>query len=95
VHLIVNATVSHQNFEGALLAPGVVPGVHAQPVVLVVFNSPTDYFDSVTTLGCPGQVLVNARRVCEEVFVYSKGCSDTSVIIDLLLDSVDTLDAIC
>ena len=59
MHLIVDAAVAHQNFEGALVTPGVVPGVNAEPVVLSVFNSPADALNSVTALSGSSQVLVN------------------------------------
>jgi hypothetical protein len=39
VHLIVNSTVAHQNFEGALIAQYVAARVNAEPVVASVFKS--------------------------------------------------------
>lgn len=59
MNLVVDATVSHENFEGALFAPSVVPGVDAEPVVLAVFNTPTDHLDGVATLGGTSDVLVD------------------------------------
>ena len=61
MYLVVDAAVSHKNFEGSLVAPGVVPGVHAEPVVLAVFDTPADHLDGVATLSITSQVLVDTR----------------------------------
>ena len=95
VHLIIDSTVAHQNLEKTLVAPGVVPGVNAEPVVLSVLNSPADALDGMTTLGGSSQVLVNTWGVSEEVFVDGEGSSDGSVGVDLLFDCFDTFDAVC
>ena len=49
MHLVVDAAVAHLDLEGAHITPGVVPGVHAQPVVDSVLSAPTDGLDGVTT----------------------------------------------
>ena len=48
VYLIVNATVAHLDLESTHVAPGVIPGVDAEPVVLTVLSAPTNGFDGVT-----------------------------------------------
>ena len=59
MHLIVDAAVAHQNFEGALVTPGVVPGVNAEPVVLSILNSQGYALDGVMTFSGSSQVPVN------------------------------------
>jgi len=69
VHLVVDAAVTHQDLEGTLVAPCVVPRVDAQPVVITVFMTPADDFDGVTTERSSTLVLVDTRLVCKEIFI--------------------------
>ena len=94
VHLVVDATVAHLDLEETHVTPGVVPGVHAEPVVLAVLSAPTDSLDSVTAKSRASSVLVNAGLVGQEVFVDSEGRSDSTVLLDVSLDSIDATDAV-
>ena len=88
--LVIDTTVSHKNLEGTLVAPCVVPGVNAKPVVKTVFSAPTDNLDSVTTFSSTSQVLINTRRVSEEVFIDCESSGNCTVGHDFHLDIVDT-----
>ena len=90
MHLVVDAAVTHLDFEGALVAPGVVPGIDAEPVVLTVLGTPADGLDSVAAEGVASLVLVDTGLVGEEVLVDSKGTGDRSVLLDISLDSSDS-----
>ena len=94
VHLVVDATVAHLDLEETLVTPGVVPGIHAEPVILAVLRAPTDSLDGVTTKSGASSVLVNTRLVGQEVFVDGEGGSDSTVLLDVSLDSIDATDAV-
>ena len=94
VHLSVNATVAHEDLEGNIVTPGVVPGVDAEPVVLAVLGAPTDGLDGVATEGRAGLVRVNTRLVGQEVLVDGEGSSHGSVLHDISLDVVDSSQAV-
>lgn len=51
VDLVVDAAVAHFDHESAVDTPGVVPGVHAKPVVHAAWNveTPTENLDGVAT----------------------------------------------
>ena len=86
VDLVVDVAFTLLDLEGSLVSPGVVPGVHGKPVVLATFGSPANEFDSVTTEFASTLVRVHSALVREEVFVYGEGCSDSSVLVDVLFD---------
>lgn len=94
VDLVVDAAVAHLDLEGTLVTPGLVPGVHAQPVVDVVIGAPADHLDGVATVGGAGLVLVDTLLVGEEIFVDGEGGGDSAVLVDLLLDVLDASDAV-
>lgn len=89
MHLVVDAGVSHLNFEGTLVSPGAVPGVNSEPVVLAVLVSPSDNLDGMTTEGTTGCVGVNTTLVSEEVLVDGEGSSHGTVAENVVLDLVD------
>ena len=89
MHLVVDAAVTHHDFEGAFVAPGVVPGIDAEPVGLTILGAPANGLDSVATEGVASLVLVHTRLVGEEVLVDSKGAGDRSVLLDISLDLSD------
>jgi len=60
VHLSVDTAVTHEDLEGSHIAPGVVPGVDTEPVVLTVLRAPADRLDSVATEGRASLVGVDA-----------------------------------
>ena len=90
MHLVVDAAVTHLDFEGALVAPGVVPRIDAKPVVFTVLGAPANGLDSVATEGAAGLVLVDSRLVGEEVLVDSKGAGHRSVLLDISLNPSDS-----
>jgi hypothetical protein len=94
VHLVVDSAVALKNLESTLISPGVVPGVNAEPVVLVILDAPSNALDGVASLGGTGHVLVNTGLVGEEIFVDGEGSGDWSVGHDLGLDVFDTLDGV-
>ena len=94
MHLVVDATVAHLDLERAEVTPGVVPGVHAEPVVLTVLDTPSNSLDSVTAKSGASGVLVDTGLVGEEVFVDSESGGDGSVLLDISLDGIDATDAI-
>ena len=94
VHLAVDATVAHEDFEGTLVAPSVVPRVDTEPVVLTVLSAPTDHLDSVTSERRAGRVLVNTGRVGQEVLVDREGSGDGTVSIDVGFDVCNSLDTV-
>ena len=89
VHLVVNAASAHGNFECAVVSPGAVPGVDAEPVVLAVLDAPSDGLDSVATESFSRLVSVDSTLVGEEVFVDCEGRSDGTVLGNVLLDGVN------
>ena len=94
MHLEVDAALSLLDLEGALVTPGVVPGVDAEPVVHAVFSAPTDGLDGVTTESRAALVSVDTGLVCQEVFVDGEGRGDGTVLLDLSLDVLNTADSI-
>ena len=94
MNLVIDATVAHLDLESAHVTPGVVPGVHAEPVVLTVLGTPTDSLDSVTAESGASLVRVDAGLVGQEVFVDGESGSDSTVLLDVSLDSIDATDAI-
>lgn len=89
VALSVNSTVTLENLEGSLVAPGVVPGVNGKPVVFAIFGSPSDELDGVTSKFGSGGVLIDSALVGQEVFVDGESSGDSSVGVDVLLDLVN------
>jgi len=89
VHLVVDAAVTHLDFEGAFVAPGVVPGIDAEPVGLTVLAAPANGLDGVAAEGVASLVLVHAGLVGEEVLVDSEGAGHRSVLLDISLDPCD------
>ena len=94
MHLEVDAAVTHLDFEGAFVAPGVVPGIDAEPVGLTVFAAPANGLDSVAAEGVASLVLVHTRLVSEEVLVDSKGTGDRSVLLDISLDPCNSREPV-
>ena len=94
MHLTVDVAIAHLDLESALVAPGVVPGVDAEPVVLAVLDTPTDGLNGVTTKGRAGSVLVDTGLVGQEVFVDGEGGGDSTVLVNISLDVVDATEAI-
>jgi len=76
VHLVVDSAVALKNLESTLISPGVVPGVNAEPVVLVILDAPSNTLDGVASLGGTGHVLVNTGLVGKEIFVDGEGSSN-------------------
>ena len=94
MHLVVDATIAHQNLESALVTPGVVPRVDTEPVVLAVLSTPADGLDSVTTEGRATLVLVDTRLIGQEVLIDGEGGCDRTVLLDIGLDLVNTVEAV-
>ncbi len=94
MHLSVDATVAHQDLEGSLVTPGVVPGVDTEPVVLTVLGTPADGLDSVTTEGSAGLMRVDTGLVGQEIFVDGEGGCNGTVLLDLSLDVLNTSDTV-
>jgi len=94
VHLEVDSTVSHQDLEGSLVSPGVVPRVHTEPVVLTVLGSPSNGLNGVTSKGRSSLVRVDSRLVGKEVLVDSESSGDSSISLDILLDVRNTTDIV-
>ena len=94
VHLIVDAAVAHLDLEGALVAPSVVPGVDAEPVVLTTFGTPTDGLDGVATKSRSGLVGVDSGLVGQEVLIDSEGRGDGTILVNVSLDLVDAAEAV-
>jgi len=89
VHLVVNATVAHEDLEGSLVTPGVVPGVHAEPVVLSVLGTPTNDLNGVTTKGGSSLVRVDTGLVGEEILIDGEGTGNGTILGDIGLDLVN------
>ena len=94
MHLVVDAARAHLDLEGALVTPGVVPGVDAEPVVLTALGTPTDGLDSVTTESLTSLVLIDTGLVGQEVLVDSEGGSDGTVLLNVSLDVISAAEAI-
>ena len=94
MHLSVDAAIAHLDLEGALVTPGVVPGVDAEPVVLTVLVTPTDGLDGVTTESLTSLVLIDTGLVGQEVLVDSEGSSDGTVLLNVSLDVINATEAI-
>jgi len=92
MHLTIDAAVTLLDLEEALVAPSVVPGVHAQPVISAVLVSPSDDLDSVATESAASGVLVDTGLVGREVLVDGEGSGDSSVLSDVSLDLIDVVD---
>ena len=94
MHLVVDAAVAHLDLEGAQVAPGVVPGVDAEPVVHAVLSAPADRLDRVTAEFITSLVLVYTLLVGQEVLVHGEGRGDSTVLLDLSLDVLNTADSV-
>ena len=94
MHLVVDATVAHQDLEGSHVTPGVVPGVDAEPVVLAVLSAPTDRLDSVAAERGASLVRIDTGLVSEEVFVDGESRGDSAVLLDVSLDAINAGEAI-
>jgi len=94
VHLSVDSAGAHLDLEGALVTPGVVPGVDTEPVVFTVFSAPTDGLDSVTTESRARLVRVDTRLVGQEVLVDCEGSGYSTVLEDIVLDLVDIVESV-
>ena len=94
MHLVVDAAGTHLDFEGALVAPGVVPRIDAEPVVLTVLGAPANGLDGVAAEGVASLVLVHTRLVGEEVLVDGEGAGDRSVLLDICLDLSDSREPV-
>ena len=94
MHLVVDAASAHLDLEGALVTPGVVPGVDAEPVVLTVLVTPTDSLDGVTSKSLSSGVLVDTGLVGEEVLVDSKGSCNGSILLNVSLDVINAKEAV-
>ena len=94
MHLTVDVTVTHLDLESAIVTPGVVPGVDTEPVVHTVLSAPTDSLDGVTTKSRASLVLVDTGLVGQEVLIDGEGGSDSTVLLDVSLDSIDATDAV-
>jgi hypothetical protein len=94
--VVINATLvgPSEDTEGSLLTPRVVPRVGANPIGGAVINSPTNHLDSMATEVLAGDVLVDARGVGLKVFIDRERHRHGSVLHDLLLDVLDTLDRV-
>ena len=93
VHLSVDTGVTDLDLEGTVVSPGSVPGVNSEPVVLSVFVSPSDNFDSVTSEGVSTSVLIDSTLVGKEIFVYSEGSGDGTEGLDISLNLLDGVKA--
>jgi len=87
--LVVDAAVSLQDFESSLIAPGGVPGVDAEPVVLAVLGAVANHLDSVATFRFTCLMRVDSRLVSKEIHVDSESRCEGPVSYQLLLDVVD------
>eukprot|EP00353_Schmidingerella_taraikaensis_P008653 CAMPEP_0185577312 /NCGR_PEP_ID=MMETSP0434-20130131/9842_1 /TAXON_ID=626734 ORGANISM="Favella taraikaensis, Strain Fe Narragansett Bay" /NCGR_SAMPLE_ID=MMETSP0434 /ASSEMBLY_ACC=CAM_ASM_000379 /LENGTH=217 /DNA_ID=CAMNT_0028194859 /DNA_START=43 /DNA_END=697 /DNA_ORIENTATION=+ len=92
--LTVDTAVAHLDLEGALVTPGVVPGVNAEPVVFTVLRAPADRLDGVAAESGTSLMLVDARLVGQEVLVDGEGRGHCSVLLDVSLNVGDTTEAI-
>ena len=59
MHLSIDSAVAHLDLEQAMVAPGVVPGIYAEPVVNSTFVTPADDLNSVATELSAGRVLID------------------------------------
>ena len=84
--LVADSTDILSDFEGSLVSPGVVPGVDGEPVVFSTFGSPADELDGMTSEGLSRLMAVDSALVGWEVLVDGEGGSNSSVLVDLLLD---------
>lgn len=94
MHLVVDATVALQDLEKTLVTPGVVPRVDTEPVVLTVLSTPANRLDGVTSELLASGVAVDTRLVGREVLVDGEGRGDGTVLLDLSLDVLDTIDGV-
>ena len=96
MHLSVDTAVTHEDLEGTIVTPGVVPGVDAKPVVFarIGISTPTDGLDGVTTESASSCVLVDTRLVGEEIFIDGESGSDSTVLSDIGLDVLNSTEAI-
>lgn len=94
MHLVVNTSFTHLDLEGTLITPGVVPGVDTEPVVHTVLGTPTDGLDGVTTESFSGLDGVDTTLVGKEIFVDGEGSSDGTVLVDVSLDGINTVEAV-
>jgi len=94
VHLGVDSALTHLDLESTLITPGVVPGVNAEPVVNTVLVTPTDGLDGVATKGRTRLVGVDTALVGKEVLVDGEGSSDSTVLVDVRLDSINLSETI-
>ena len=96
MHLSVDTAVTHEDLEGTIVTPGVVPGVDAKPVVFarIGISTPTDGLDGVTTESASSCVLVDTRLVGEEIFIDGESGSDGTVLSDIGLDVLNSTESI-
>lgn len=81
--LRVNAAFSKGDPEGSVVAPGLVPGVHAEPVV----SSPSNNLNGVTTELATSLVSVHSGFVGQKVLIDGKGGGYGPVFVDIAFDS--------
>lgn len=93
MHLVVDAAVAHLNLKGAFVAPGVVPRVHAKPVVEAVLYAPADNFYGMAAECRACLVLVDTALVGQEVFVDSERTGHRPVSVDVLFNLIDFAEA--
>lgn len=62
-----------KNFEETIISPILIPRVSTQPVWGSIFNTPSDYLDSVTTKFITSSVFIDSWFVGEEILVHSEG----------------------
>jgi len=86
--------ISTSDLEGSVVTPALVPGVDHEPVILSIFNTPSDDLDSVTAKRRARGVLVNAGLVVWEVRVDGEGPGDRSIGHDVGLDLQYAADAV-
>ena len=94
MHLEVDAARTLLDLEGAPVTPGIVPGVDAEPVVYAVLSAPTDRLDRVTTESRTRLVCVDTGLVGQEVLVHGECRGDSTVLLDLSLDVLNTADSV-
>jgi len=84
----VETALSEGNLEETIVTPLLSPGVSGDPVVDTVFLAPTDNLDGMTTKTFAGNVLIDTRLVCLEVFVDDEGSLNGSVLEETHLDGL-------
>ena len=89
VHLMVHAaSIINWDLESSLITPGIVPGVHTEPVVKTrcLISAPANNLNCMTTKLITSSVNVHTASISFEIFIYSESTGNGTISINFSLN---------